>query len=138
MARKVGFWPLQKAIYTRLTTHALTSGYRIYNYTPKGTALPYVVVGEKTGTRKGARDHTGEENAVTVHVWTEHAGEKTADEMMDAVVQALTGSALSLTDGYAELYCLLDFADCFRDDTEPERDIWHGVLRFRYWLETAS
>jgi len=136
--RKLGFWQLAKAVYSRLTTHAQTSGYTTFNsFVPKGTALPYIVVGEMAGTRKGARDHVGEEDTVTVHVWAENPGMKTAAVMMTAVVQALTSSALYLTDGYGELYCLLDFSTVLRDDAEPERDMFHGVLRFRYWLETA-
>lgn len=138
MARKLGFKPLIKAIVTRLRADVLTSTYAVHNNVPKNTSFPYVRVGDPTGTRKGARDHYGEDATVTIHVWSEYPGDSQASEMMSNIVQVLTEQKISLTDGYSELYCLLEYAEIFRDPDEPERDIHHGVMRFRYWLETAS
>lgn len=97
--RKLGFQPLMQAIYTRLTTDALTSGYTTYNYVPKNAVMPYVSFGAPIGVRSVAfttRDTQAEDNTVTVHVWSAIEGDKEASQYMNNIVQAILGSDLTV------------------------------------------
>jgi len=135
--RKLGFSPLLKAIYGRLTTHALTSTYRVYNFAPNDAALPFVTFGSPVGVKSESftsRDTEAEENVVTVHVWTDDLGDKTAAEMMDNIVQAVTSSALAITAYFNPYLVFLDYADIVLDESIPTQPVRHGVLRFRFHM----
>lgn len=134
--RKLGTSVLQLAYYTRLTTHALTSAYRIYNHVPDNAVWPYVSFGTPIGIRSamiGACDIEGEENTMMVHVWSDYKGDKEAAEMMNNVVQAITSSALSIT-GYTVVRCFLEYSDIIVDDTESAKIVRHGVMRFAHHM----
>jgi hypothetical protein len=133
--RKLGFQPLMQAIYTRLTTNALTNTYKVYNYVPKTATMPFVSFGTPIGVRATSwitRDTQAEDNAITVHVWSMLEGDKEASQYMDNIVQAILGSDLAVTGYFAPLIAYLDMAELFVDDTVPTRLVRHGVLRFRF------
>lgn len=136
--RKLGFSPLLKAIYTRLTTNALTSGYTFYNHVKDGAKMPYVTFGTPIGIRSisfTTKDTEAEENVITIHVWSkgdDAEGDKQASEYMDNVVQAILGSSLTIT-GYNSPYkATLDMAELFIDDSNPLCLARHGVMRFHF------
>ena len=135
--RKLGFSPLLKAVYERLTTDALTSSYRVYNFAPPTATLPFITYGSPIGTRSDSfstRDTQAEENVFTVHVWSNYAGDKEAAEMMDNIVRALTGSALTVVAYFAPYLALLDYSDLVLDESIPTEPVRHGVLRFRFHM----
>lgn len=133
--RKLGFQPLMKAIYTRLTTHALTSGYTIYNYVPPSAAMPYVSFGAPIGVRATGyvtRDSQVEDNSVTVHVWSTAEGDKEASEYMNNIIQAILGADLSIIAYFPPIAAFLDMSELYIDDSVPTRLVRHGVMRFRF------
>jgi hypothetical protein len=138
--RKLGFQPLLQAVYTRLTTHALTSGYTIYNYVPKNAAMPYISFGAPIGVRAisfTTRDTQAEDNSITVHIWSALEGDKQASQYMDNIVQAILGSGLTVT-GYLTPYiAFLDMAELYVDDSVPTKLVRHGVMRFRFLMAPA-
>jgi len=133
--RKLGLSPLMKAIYTRLTTHASTSGYTTYNYVPKNAVMPYVSFGAPIGVRAASwttRDSEVEENSVAIHVWSALEGDKQATEYMDNIVQAILSSGLSITAYFTPYLAQLEMSELFIDDSVPTHPVRHGVIRFRF------
>jgi len=136
MTRKVGFSPLEAAVYTRLTTHASTSSYSVYSHVPPNASPPYIKIGGFSGTRSesfGNRDEDVEDNMFALDIWgdSEHMGNKQVAEMMNNATIAITSSDLSITGYDAPPRCLLDFSEIMLDETEPSEPIYHGILRFR-------
>ena len=130
--RKIGTYALLKAVYDRLRAHALTSSYSTYNNVPDDTEMPFIRIGDITGTRSaqlGCDDIEGEENAVTVHIWSDYLGDKEVEQMKDDVTQAVTSSALTIT-GYTPVIFLLDAHNTIIDNTEPAHVVRHGWIRF--------
>ena len=134
--RKLGFSALMTAVYSRLTTHALTLTYAFYNSVPDNTSYPYHVIGKPMGVRSAAyetRDTMAEDNAFQIDSWmdkTSGKGNKACADRMNNITQALTSSALSIT-GYNAIYLYLDYSDIMLDPDHPELLLRHGVLRFR-------
>ena len=134
--RKIGFYPLMKAIYTRLTTDPLTSGYTITNKIDHDLDFPFISYGRPYGGRSAsfsAQDIAAEDNVVTFHIWSDLDGDKEASQMMDNICQALDASALTPT-GYTQVLGLLDFYDIITDETEPAMVLRHGILRYRFHM----
>lgn len=138
--RKLGFSPLLKAIYTCLTTNALTSAYTVYNYVPSAAKMPFVSFGSPTGIRSVSfttKDTEAEENVITIHIWSAAESDKQASEYMDNVVQAILGSSLTITGYNAPYKAFLDMAEIFIDDSVPTRLVRHGVMRFHFIMVPA-
>ena len=130
--RKIGEYVLIKAVYDRLKAHDDTKDYSIYNNVPDDAEMPFIRVGDATGTRSaqlGAQDIEGEENAVTVHAWSDYQGDKEVAQMKDNATQAITSSALTIA-GYTNVIFLLDAHNTIIDDTEPAHVVRHGWIRF--------
>jgi len=133
--RRLGFQPLMQSIYTRLTTHALTNAYTIYNYVPKNAVMPYVSFGSPIGVRSisfTTKDTQAEDNTVTVHVWSAAEGDKQASQYMDNIVQAILGTDLAVLGYFAPFIAFLDMSELFIDDSVPTHLVRHGVMRFRF------
>ena len=134
--RKLGFSAFVTAVYTRLTTHILTSGYSFYNHVPDNTAYPYHAIGRIMGTRSAeyeTRDTEAEENVFQIDSWVDRTsglGDKACADMQNNIIQALTSSALSIT-GYNSIHLYLDYAGVILDPENPELGLRHGILRFR-------
>jgi len=134
--RKLGFSALLVAVYERLTTHALTLTYAFYNHVPPNTAYPYHVIGKPMGVRSArfeTRDTEAEDNAFQIDSWvdkTSGAGDKACSDRMNAIIQALTSSALSIM-GYNAIHLYLDYSEIMLDPDHPELLLRHGLLRFR-------
>ena len=130
--RKIGTYVLLKGVYDRLKAHALTSSYSTYNNVPDDAEMPFIRVGDVTGTRSaqlGCDDIEGEENALTIHVWSNYLGDKEVEQMKDNITQAITSSALTIN-GYTPVIFLLDAHNTIIDDTEPAEIVRHGWIRF--------
>ena len=133
---KFGAAQLLAAAYTRLTTSALTSAYTIYNYAVPSATMPYVTLGGMIGGKSPgftSTDIKGQDIVLHAHVWSNYQGDAEVSAMMDNVVQALTGSDLSIS-GYTNLIGIADFAQVLVDATDPNNIIRHGVLRFRFQI----
>jgi len=142
--RKLGFTALLTALYSRLTTHALTLTYRFYNHAPRDAAMPYHVIGKPLGKVSDSfstRDSAAEENVIEVNSRFDRAsglGEKPCSDAMDNIIQAITSSSLAIT-GYGVNYdAYLEYSNILLDETEATDPIWHGILRFRVVMTPTS
>lgn len=139
MTRKLGFKPLLEAFFSRLDTHILTSGYRVYNKgnVPDDAVWPYVDFGTPLGKIDDiftTRDTDSEDNVVIVDVWSDYPGDLEISEIMDNIVQAIKSSPLIIT-GYRNLpLTFLDYSDVIDDATESAKPVKHGVIRFRFHM----
>jgi hypothetical protein len=141
--RKLGLSALMAAVYTRLANDAdiVTSvSTRVYNYAPRDTAFPFVTFDSPIGTesaRISTRDTEGESNVFTVHVWSDEAGDKQCADILGHVVDAIMGTALSITGYNTPFDVALDYSDVMRDDSDATRIVFHGVARFRVEMKPA-
>ncbi len=135
--RKLGFSEFIHAIYDRIDTGTLSSTYAVYGYVPPGTAMPYVSVGNPMGVISNSfssRDTEAEENVINVHVWSKYQGDKECADMMNNIIQDITGTALSITNYSTPFLVFLDYSEILIDDTDPNNIVRHGVLRFRFHM----
>jgi len=135
--RKLGLSKLQKAIYDRLTTNALTSAYTIYGYAPREAAFPFITMGFGMGVESAmftTKDTEAEENSVAVHVWSNYLGDSECSNMMDNIIQALLGADLSIATYYPPLLAGLDYSEIIIDATDPDNLVRHGVMRFKFHM----
>jgi hypothetical protein len=133
---KIGMSALLAAVYTRLTTDALTSAYRTYNYIPSTAAFPYVAIGGALWGKSASwtsSDIKGEDLVLHFHVWSSYQGDKEAGDMLNNIAQALTATDLNIT-GYTTLKGIADFSQVLVDDTNAGQLLRHGVLRCRWQI----
>ncbi len=113
--RGLGFSALMTALYSRLTGHALTSGYTFFNYVPINTPSPYHVIGKPIGRESASyktRDREAEENIIQIDSWFEDdesigLGDKACGDAMNNIMQAITSSPLTIS-GYTNPDTFLD------------------------------
>jgi len=75
-------WPIQVAIYSRLTGDGTLMGKitGVFDDVPASQPFPYVTIGASTSTPQGAHDRFGARTTTTLHVWSTYAG---AFELLD-------------------------------------------------------
>lgn len=112
--------------------HALlSSSLTVYDAVPQNAAFPYVTVGDDTMTDWSAKGEGKAEVTATVHTWSRYKGRKECKEIMDDVLQAVTGASWSLT-GFHVVTCGLEFSQVLEEADGITR---HGVQRFRFRIE---
>ncbi len=135
--RRLGFTALMTALYSRLTGHALTNTYTFYNFVPINASFPYHVIGKPLGNESASyktRDKEAEENIIQIDSWFDEEsgrGDKACADAMNNIIQAITGTALTIT-GYSNPDVFLDYSDILKDDTEPGKIFRHGIQRIRF------
>ena len=144
VTRKLGFSALLAALYLRLTTHDLTKSYSFYNYVKGKIKMPYHVVKVRLGRESDdytTRDTEAEELILQVDSWVDETsgkGDKPCSDMQNNIVQAITSSPLDVAGYHVPAHVSLDYANILDDDTEPERTVKHGILRFRVEMAPSS
>ncbi|MVO87931.1 DUF3168 domain-containing protein [Streptomyces sp. p1417] len=125
-------WPLQTALYAKLTGHgplmALVSG--VYDEVPEQAAHPYVSFGSITETADDAHNQRGLEVAVVLHVWSKYRGFREAAAVLTALDVALDRQPLTVT-GYRDVSIAHTQHTEVRD---PDPDIRHVNVSYRVWL----
>jgi len=121
---------LFQAQFTRIEAEEPT--YTVYDDNPEQAAYPYVVMGEITARDWSDKFKPGQEVYSTIHIWSQFAGRKEADDMADGVLQALTKSPLDLSPNFRAVLEGFDSYDLIIDIDGKTR---HGLLRFRYLIE---
>jgi len=121
--------PLHEAQVVRL--EAQTS-YKIFDENPENEDYPYVVMGEITVKDWSDKSADGTEVYSTLHIWSQYHGRKEADEMSNAILQALTSSSLDLGPDFRASFDRLDFSNLIVDLDGITR---HGLLRMKYLIE---
>ena len=111
------------------------TSYNVFDDNPENEPYPYVVMGEMTARDWSDKSEPGQEVYSTIHIWSRYKGRKEADEMADALEQALTLSPLDLS---PDFHAVLDGNDIF-DSYDLIIDIdgitRHGILKLRYLIE---
>lgn len=127
MANADVLWPIQTALYARLTGDATLSGKAgIYDEVPEGAAFPYVDLGEATATPLGAHDRFGARTVETLHVWSTYHGYAEALDITNDLVRLLDHQTL-IVDGHETVSVRFERAVKMRD---PDADLRHVAVRF--------
>lgn len=126
-------WPVQRAIYQRLTSHAplMARVTGILDDVPEGQPFPYVVIGEWTEIPVLAFGEDGSETTLTLHVWSRYRGWKEANEIVALVNEVLDDAELEV-EGYRTVLVVYDSSTAIRDTDGVTR---HMVVRYRLILE---
>lgn len=120
---------LHKAQVERLESQ---TDYAIYDDHPENAVFPYVTMGEITARPWCDKFEDGMEVYSTLHIWSRYHGRKEADEMSDAILQALTSSDLDLAPNFRASFDRLDSYNLIIDLDGITR---HGILRMKYLIE---
>ncbi|MFD6874533.1 MULTISPECIES: DUF3168 domain-containing protein [unclassified Streptomyces] len=125
-------WPLQRALYGRLTGHtpltALVTG--VYDEVPEDVTCPYVSLGSITEDVDDAHNQRGLETVVTLDVWSRYAGWAEASHVLAALDEALDRQPLTV-DGFQDVSIAHQRHLQLRD---PDPDIRHISVTYRVWL----
>lgn len=128
MANSSPLWPIQTALYARLSADATLDGRisGVFDHVPETQTFPYVVVGEATVTSQGAHDRFGARATVTCHVWSAYHGFSEALAIADDLVRLIDHQPLAL-DGHHTVAVRLEQTITMRD---PDTDLRHVAVRF--------
>ncbi len=125
-------WPLQQAVYAKLTGDAplmaLVSG--VYDEVPEAAVHPYVSLGSITELVDDAHNQRGLEASVVLHVWSKYRGFKEAATILAALDAALDRQPL-VVDGFTDISIAHQQHQELRD---PDPDIRHINVSYRVWL----
>ena len=106
--------------------------YTIYDENPQNAPFPYVTMGGITAKEWSDKFEDGMEVYSTIHIWSQYHGRKEADQMSDAVLQALTSSELNLGSSFR---AALDRLDSYNLIVDIDGVTRHGILIFKYLIE---
>ena len=125
-------WPLQKAIYTALRADSslrtlISNPVRVFDHVPQKTAFPYILIGEAATEDWDTVTTDGMDITITIHTWSRYRGMKETKQIMEAILNVLDKSSLTVT-GHNLILFLFEFSDTFMDADGFTR---HGVQRFR-------
>lgn len=122
----IATWPIQVAIFEALNAAPRT--YPVFDAVPEKQSLPYIVIGEFTGTPDDELAVKSADLSVMIHAWSGHAGKSEAHQMLDFVRgrldhAALDGGVWAVTE---------DFAEVMEDrESTAARRIYHAAARYR-------
>lgn len=129
---KSALWPLQSAIYQRLSSDAVVSALvkGVFDAVEENQPYPYVVIGEPTTLPFDSKNTFGDEISLNIHVWSDYAGKKQTYDIMSACQNAL--AYYFDIPGFDVLRVERRGMQVF-DDIDPR--IKHGVARMRYTIK---
>jgi hypothetical protein len=110
---------------------SLLGGAKIYDEPPRDAALPYVALGEDVIADNSTATESGDEHALTLHIWSRQGGHKEAHVIAGAVLEALVDVPLAL-DGHHLANLRFVVADVRR---EADGRTYHGIVRLRAMTE---
>lgn len=120
---------LWQAIHDKLVGDSIlmTEISGIHDPAPEGQTLPYLTIGEGVVQDWSAKDFTGQEHLMDIHIWSGNPGGGQVRSLADQVITLLSGQGLTLT-GHQLVGLEFTFFENFFDDNGQVR---HGILRFR-------
>ena len=136
-------WPIQKAIYSRLTTGgggATPLTCSVYDDVPSTpVAFPYAVLGMDDQGEWRTKTWNGREVVATVDIWSDYDGAKEAKDLVNVAVKALTASELDLSaDNFAVCWSGVESNSVEPYPLEPEGLLRHGTVRMRYRVQQLA
>lgn len=137
MAQRIPANALQSAIYTLLTGDAtITSlGASVLDYVPSDQDYPYIVIGSFSLEGQQAKSVV---SVVTIEIecMSSVGGMDEVNQMMDAIVEALTTSAPTLS-GFSTHVGVLDSAEADVAIDPQGQIIRVGTVRIRWWVKAS-
>lgn len=128
----VAAWPLQQAIYSKLTADAplsaLVSG--VFDEVPENQTFPYVSIGSITEVQSDSHSQRGLAVDVVLHVWSTYRGNKQAADIVAALDTVLDRQPLTVA-GYRDVSIAHARHQSLRD---PDPQIRHINVAYRVWL----
>jgi|GEM_PF-432372 len=120
---------LHQALYDRLSSDSTLMNQitGVYDYVPEQTLLPYISIGEGTVSNYAAKDFTGQEHVINLHLWSAEKGGSEIRNLSEVVHDLVNRQPLTLT-GHDHLSMDFEFFEQFFDADGETR---HGVMRFR-------
>jgi Protein of unknown function (DUF3168) len=123
---------LQQAIYAALAAGAdlqalIGTPPRLFDYVPRDSAFPYVVLGDGNESDCSTATETGTEHAIQIDVWSRATGHKEAKQIAEAVRATLHNASLTVSD--ATLIDIRHLATAFA--RQPDGQTLRAALRFR-------
>lgn len=131
MSERLPLNSLQKGIYGRLTDVSAGISTTVFDEVPEGTALPYVEIGSCSVSLDLEKIS---EATTTLHAFSDSAGNKACNDILEASIESLTGSALTLDESFTQALCRLEMAEIFKEYHADGKLVRHGVLRLRWIL----
>lgn len=131
-------WALQRAVYaaligdTELTT--LLGGAHVYDHVPRGTSFPYVTIGPSNERDWSTGLEEGHEHLLTLHVWSQAAGRREAQQLIGAIRARLHDQSLALA-GYRLVNLRHEASETRR---EPDGKTIRGLVRLRAVTEPLA
>ncbi|GGD09154.1 DUF3168 domain-containing protein [Aquisalinus flavus] len=124
-------WPLQQAVYVRLTADAgvkalLGDPARVHDGVPEETIFPYLTLGAAR-TRDWPGVDGGQEHDLRLTAWSRHGGRGEVKQVIAAVHAALHDASMSVS-GFHLVSIRYVFGDTWR---LADNETWQGVMRFR-------
>lgn len=113
---------------------AALGGSRVYDEPPRGTAFPYVTLGEARLLDASADGGAVQEHQLTLHAWSRQGGHREAHVIAGALLSALDDAPLALN-GHRLVNLRFTVADIRR---ESDGRTYHALVRFRAVTEMAS
>jgi hypothetical protein len=122
-------WAVQVAAFSALDA-ALSCP--VYDEPPGDVAYPYVLIGEATAVPANVQGRTGREVTLTLHVWSDYAGMKEAQGIVDTIDAVMDDAALTVA-GYELVHVWLDFSGTVGSGGQLSEDakLRHIVARYR-------
>lgn len=138
MSAPTSLWPVQEAIYQRLTGDATLMGLitAVRDYVPEDAVYPYVVIGEALETPANAHDRFARHTVPTLHVWDQGRGFKRVLQVGARLNELLDHQPLTV-DGLAHVVTRFEFSQTLTDP-EPPGTIRHLVMRYRVITEQGE
>lgn len=121
-------WPLQVALYSRLTADPDLSGdvTGVFDHVPEGQLFPYVTIGAFTSVPEGALDRFGARSTVTLHVWSTYHGRFEVGGIATHLMRLLDHQPLTVV-GHDTVVCRHEQTV---DVPDPDPDVTHRAIRF--------
>ncbi len=136
-------WPLQKALKTRLDGASLVKigtpalPVKVFDFSgvEKGTAYPYVTIGDQTEVNEDTKTTSGQEMTFNIHIWSGYFGTQEITSIADQILRSLTSNPLDMSaDGFQMVW--------LRKDAQIPSNMsglyMHLILRFRTLIEDVQ
>lgn len=133
MATETALWPLQQALFQRLSndTDLMQQATGVYDAVAEDLPYPYVTIGAPTTLNIETRNTFSEEISVTIHSWSVAGGKKESYALLNAIHKAI-GKGLPLGGPFRLLAVSRPELQVI-DDADPR--IKHGMARFKFTIK---
>lgn len=132
MTLETALWPLQKAVYQRLSSDLVPAKVTgVHDVVKAEHVHPYITIGEPSLLPLETKNTYSEEMSLVVHVWSIYDGKKEAYDILNAVFQAI-GKGLSI-EGPFTLQKVTKPRMNVIDDADPQ--VKHGIARFTFTIK---